>query len=864
MAEYTVPLGTTTINGSTNYSFVNPGDTLILAPGTRGDMSIENLTGTAANPITIKNGNGKCVINAALNWLGFEITDSEYLHITGTGKAGLEYGIQITNWTNAGYWIHTLARNIETDHLEIGPSSDPILGVSERGITVSTLAADAPPGWTQDNIHLHHLYVHDTRTEGAYIGKDTVPNMPVYIVNLEVNDCIFQDCGAGAIQIRMSHEVLCHDNDIRDCGWLNDAFHAGHSLNAGEGVYNADYYDNFVLNGNVGFYGLYHSTGVRVFQNVMAHCGWYGQGVRGGIKIATQGNGISIYNNTIVEANNYAIDTKSGDATGSPIRSNLIAETTGTDIDSDYTVQDNCIYDTVEEVAFVDPDNHIYQLLAESPARASGYGGADCGAFQYTGVYGRTQSFPSAQGAGAFAQGGRGTTIYKVTTLADSGAGSFREACEASGSRIVVFFVGGYIDLASEINVTNPYLSIYGQTAPGHGITLRYNRFRIQTHDVVCRYLRFAPGPNVANPENMQALLIQYGSDAPADPNRVPHDIMFDHCTFRWATDANVRILNSNWNLYNPALNTGVSRIERVTFQWCFFYECFDDVGSTNHSYNFVVEGGCTNISLHHNLFASCRSRNPAIRGGTVEVVNNILFNCVIGTRFGGPTDQDGLEPAYVNYVSNWEIHGNDSFGNHMCVFSVNASACADPANEKEHQIYPLGNRGRFKLWPAGPEWDIMGCSTGNQDADTRWQVGTAHVIIGGRPVTVLSLPDMYTAILAHGGCKMPLCFGRDKADRRIVQAVKSHGGSIPSSTMAEVGGWPTLSPGYPLPADPDNDGVWSWFETANGSNPAVADADSYDYDGGGAYEQPYMNIEVFTNVHSHMDPHVLVAVDVN
>jgi hypothetical protein len=81
---------------------------------------------------------------------------------------------------------------------------------------------------------------------------------------------------------------------------------------------------------------------------------------------------------------------------------------------------------------------------------------------------------------------------------------------------------------------------------------------------------------------------------------------------------------------------------------------------------------------------------------------------------------------------------------------------------------------------------------------------------------------------------------------------------------MAEVGGWPTLSPGYPLPADPDNDGVWSWFETANGSNPAVADADSYDYDGGGAYGQTYMNIEVFANSLSHMDPHVLVTVDVN
>jgi hypothetical protein len=301
-----------------------------------------------------------------------------------------------------------------------------------------------------------------------------------------------------------------------------------------------------------------------------------------------------------------------------------------------------------------------------------------------------------------------------------------------------------------------------------------------------------------------------------------------------------------------------------VTFQWCFFYECFDDVGSTNHSYNFDLGGGCTNISLHHNLFASCRARNPAIRGGTIELINNLIFNDIQGTRFGGPVDQDGLEPAYVNYINNWEIHGNDTANNHMCLFSETGSACTDPASERAHLIYPTGNRGYFKSWPFGDEWDVMGCSTNNQPADTRWETGTPHSITGGRPVTVHSITDARDKILEHAGCKMPFCFGRDKADRRIVQAVKSHGGNIPSSTMAEVGGWPTLSPGYPLPADPDDDGIWSWFETANGSNPAVADADQYDYDGGGPWRQPYMNIEVFANVNNHGDPHVLVDVDVN
>lgn len=51
-------------------------------------------------------------------------------------------------------------------------------------------------------------------------------------------------------------------------------------------------------------------------------------------------------------------------------------------------------------------------------------------------------AFPGAEGFGANAVGGRGGTVYVVTNLNDSGAGSLRDAVSAK-HRIVVFSVGG-------------------------------------------------------------------------------------------------------------------------------------------------------------------------------------------------------------------------------------------------------------------------------------------------------------------------------------------------------------------------------------------------------------------------------------
>jgi len=98
-------------------------------------------------------------------------------------------------------------------------------------------------------------------------------------------------------------------------------------------------------------------------------------------------------------------------------------------------------------------------------------------------------------GWAADTRGGRGGRIIRVTNLNADGPGSYREAIEAEGPRIVAFEVGGVIDMGGkDLVIKHPYITIAGQTAPHPGITLIKAETNIPTHDVIIQHLMVRPG----------------------------------------------------------------------------------------------------------------------------------------------------------------------------------------------------------------------------------------------------------------------------------------------------------------------------------------------------------------------------------
>lgn len=233
-----------------------------------------------------------------------------------------------------------------------------------------------------------------------------------------------------------------------------------------------------------------------------------------------------------------------------------------------------------------------------------------------------TRAFPGAVGWAADTPGGRGGRIVRVTTLDGHGPGSLRAALSASGRRIVVFEVGGVIDLDREtLRLTEPFVTIAGQTAPSPGITLIRGGMDIATHDVIVQHLRIRPGQAGA------ARGSGWGEDAISTASAV--NVIVDHCSLSWATDENLSASGPRFTGDTPDdWRRGTSH--RITFSHNIIAEGLADSSHAKfeHSKGSLIHDNASDILIYGNLYAHNYERNPQFKGGVHgAIVNNFIFD---------------------------------------------------------------------------------------------------------------------------------------------------------------------------------------------------------------------------------------------
>ena len=431
----------------------------------------------------------------------------------------------------------------------------------------------------------------------------------------------------------------------------------------------------------------------------------------------------------------------------------------------------------------------------------------------------RQLAFPGAEGYGRFAQGGRGGTVYHVTSLSGSKEPGtlLYGLTEMEGPRTIVFDVSGIIELDFSSHFTKPYATIAGQTAPGKGICIKASNINIGS-DVICRFIRFKRGLGVYG-ENTGNAMGMSGAD---------HAIV-DHCTAAWGTDETVS--------GRGALN--------ISFQYSVISEALGIAGhknyadGTNHGYAATIDGRIG--SWHHNLLVNCAGRNWSMGGGMdgqnrpiggLDLFNNVCYNWNSRTT-------DGNCHA-VNFVNNYYKMGADTRKTILFTQDFEDAIAPDGID----QAYVNGNIRENKNHTM--TYDKKGDTynaTGN--------IPTTYDYLLNEPLfpsyaTIHSAQDAMKIVTSYSGATMPM---RDEHHQRNIRETLSGTYTYVGSKSKIKGeidteeditehaagkGWED----YPeehraADFDTDQDGMPDWWEQCIGSNPNVANHnDDPDSDG--------------------------------
>ena len=443
-------------------------------------------------------------------------------------------------------------------------------------------------------------------------------------------------------------------------------------------------------------------------------------------------------------------------------------------------------------------------------------------------------AFPTAEGFGKYATGGRGGKVVAVVNTNDTGVGSFRWAVlqYPTFPLTVVFRVSGIISLKSDLKINRSNLTIAGQTAPGDGICFKDNSVEIDgasasgnAGNIIVRYIRFRPGAPIylgATGLNLENV----------------HDVIIDHCSFSWANEENAAIYDS----------------KNMTIQWCIssegLYNAWHHKGSRSYS---GVWGGQFS-SLHHNLIAHCNTRTIRYDGSRahdtlalVDSRNNVIYNSHSSNScYGGEGEIPGGY-SHVNLINCTYKPGPATPSN--WVF-VHASWGAAPDSNYTIGRWHLAGNKMIGV-QAKTDSNYLGLDLSELPVANRpfARSDSEFVIPAWAQVNMQTADSSYALVMAGAGAILPK---RDSTDSRVINetmtATATGTGSYPNGipansypyanpnnyvypayapsighgiidTPSVVGGWHTYN-STTAPVDQDHDGIPDSWELCRGLNP--------------------------------------------
>ncbi len=372
----------------------------------------------------------------------------------------------------------------------------------------------------------------------------------------------------------------------------------------------------------------------------------------------------------------------------------------------------------------------------------------------------------------ALPSGGSGGRIIRVTTLKPDGPGSIIEAIKAKGARIVVFEVGGVIDLArSTLRISSGDITIAGQTAPSPGITLIKGGIEISqnTRNVVISHIAVRPGEAGAAKKSGWECdgIYAYGAS----------DILVRNCSITWATDEGLSASGKRFSL--DETSTSVAEWRAATSHNITFLDNIVAEGLSNsthskgeHSKGTLIHDNVRNVLIADSLYAHNMERNILFKGGAQGVMRgNVVYNA--GKRFAHYNLHKGEWGDRPFVTGEIEVRGNIFLGG--------------PSSNPTAAAFGFGGDGPLSLNITGN----LALKADGSPMETTGRFGTATPLL---TLQANAYVDRTAELRAHMAGVLESCgarpWDRDPIDARIVADATNGTGKIIDSEQ-EVGGYP-------------------------------------------------------------------------